>query len=354
MAGTRKTLEERKAEKGISAKTTIKKGQSKTSDKISENTNSSFDESNPLLKEVVEREYSKSNLRIIGGEAPDSVPSPKIERPILDLSEPVIKPEENNANKSFNSSFNDFNNTNNEQEYGEFHNPAYDNMSKKAQKESARKMAKTIVDAYENINNVIRDNIVKTDMSKLQMKAIKGEFDMDALNVELPISDTETITVGEIIDETNQSAQEIFTCTPEFNEETEDLWTEVLKEKGLGMSPIQRLTWLYVEDLGKKGIAAWGLYKTNKEILNTAMSLLSLSKNPAAPKSTEYIPYNEPQSKPEPQSNNKPEPQITKTEQTPKSEKITKKSPKTVIVEELHEAGESNANLTTNTDKKEE
>lgn len=269
MARTRRTLEERKAEKGISDSNILE---------------TITDVKSPLLVDVIERDYAKDNSRFIG-DIPDSVPVPRNERPVIDLRSADEAP---TSAEQFKQS------SQQPQQPRQPINPSFGEMPKKAQKESSRKLAKTIVSAYANINNVVREHIVKTDVAKLQMKAIKGEFDMDALNVELPISETETVTVGSIISDTNSSADDIFTCSDEFNEETEDLLTEVLNEKGVGMTPMQRLVWLYVEDIGKKGISAWGIWKTNKEILNTAMQILSQVKNPARPVATEYVPYNPP------------------------------------------------------------
>jgi hypothetical protein len=320
----RRTLAERQAEKGINVSKPTETN-NMVKDTPAPDTHEEVSD-NPLLQEVIERDYAKANFRVVGGIIPDSVPSPRLERPTIDLSE----------NQDGGASINAGNNgsqrpieNEQESERGSVHNPAYDSMKPKAQKESARKMARTIVDAYANLNNVVRDHIVKTDMNKLQMKAVKGEFDMDALNVELPVSESETVTVGDVILGTNASADEIFTCSEDFNEETEELWTDILKEKGLGMSPIQRLTWLYVEDMGKKGIAAWGLYKTNKEILNTAMQILAQVKPQTQPRSTEYVPHNEPAPTPAPEVVNE-EPATKKT----KKEKV--------VVEEVREAGEGN------------
>jgi len=351
----RRTLEERKAamsaksdEPKVKKTTTVKEPKVEEQPIVSDEP--AYDESNPLLQEVVQRDYAKSGFRVVGGDTPDSVPIPRIERPIIDLnegSETDLGQSGNNKSPMDDSGRfggGGFNNASaSESGSGDFRNPSFDNMKPKAQKESARKMAKTIVDAYQNLNNVIRDNIVKTDINKLQMKAIKGEFDMDALNVELPISESETVTIGEVIEGTNSSANEIFTCSEEFNEETEELWTEILKEKGLGMSPIQRLTWLYVEDLGKKGIAAWGIYKTNKELLNTAMSILSMHKNPQAPRATEYVPHNPPTAQQEPQqpANNESDQPETSSQSSKPSKKTSKKAD-VIVVEELHEVGETN------------
>ena len=256
---------------------------------------------NPLLEPLVERDYTKPNFKVIGGQMPDSVDVPRMERQTIDLREGVNNAEGSNSNIKGNDQPQESN-------YGKVENPAFSEMKPKAQKESARKMAKTIVEGYANLNNILRDNVVKTNVEKLQLKAIKGEFDMDALNVELPLSETDVITVNEVIQGTNASADEIFTCSDEFNEETEELWTEVLKEKGLGMSPTQRLTWIYVEDLGKKAIAAWGIWKTNKEILSTAMGILAQMKAPTQPVNTKYE-APAPPSAPEPTKQEMPKPE---------------------------------------------
>lgn len=212
----------------------------------------------PLLEaKTISRDYTKPPVEVMG-HIPDSVPEFEIEQPILDFREKreeIEQPKPDDKPKI---------------ERGEIRNPAFDEMSNKGKTESARMLAKSFVGYYQVINEVAKNFLVKTDVAKLEIKAVKGEFDMDALSVSFPISETQYKSVSEIIQHTNESADEIFTCDDDFNRETEDLWTIVLKESGLGMTPSQRLMSLYAEDLGKKAFVAFGLYNTNKQILELA------------------------------------------------------------------------------------
>ncbi|NJL75294.1 MAG: hypothetical protein HC892_09950 [Saprospiraceae bacterium] len=300
--------------------------------------------SNPLLQPLVERDYAKSNVRIIGGDAPFSVDEPLFKRPVIDLRDngDAESNESSNKSNSNNNSHRESQPQQPQQERGQVTNPDFKEMSPKAQKESARALAKTIVGAYANMNNIIRDHLVKTDINKLQTQALQGKFDMDVLTVELPMSETETIQVGEVIQQTNSGADEVFTCSDEFNEETEELWVEILKERGIGMTPIQRLTYLYVEDIGKKGLAAWGIWKTNKEILATAEGILKQLKSSSQPIATEYNAPSSHVSEPKVEIVEDETDEVVEVVSKPKRRAAKRKPKRQAVKKELREVGEAN------------
>lgn len=223
----------------------------------------------PLLSgPTIDREYSKPNM-----EGAQFVEFEDIEEPNIkgksfsdfqrENQEPEITIEEN------------FGKDNQKEEKKDYSNPNLKDADTKTKKKAAEHLADTIIGAYEMLNTTAKD-WGKTDMSRLHLKSIKGDFDMRALDVNLPMSESDpiqTIKVIDLLDDINQQLEETFIVTEDFKQRVRPLLIEILKKKGWGMTPEQQLMWIIAEDAAPKVINLFAIKANTKYILDLALKM---------------------------------------------------------------------------------
>ena len=226
----------------------------------------------PLLQaKTTEKAYAKDNVNIIGN-VPDSVPEDFIETPTIDLTAQDNEPQR----PSF--------------EPGEVRNPAWDDMSKKQQTMGSEYVAENIINGYVALNNLAKD-YVSFDEQKYVQKAIKGEFDMQALDIELPISEAgQTVPVKELLANVNEMAERTFVVSDKFKDEVRPLLNSLCKEKGWGMSPGQQLLFIVGKDALPKAINIVQIKKTMDYFLGVSLQVLQQYKDYQNSQKTANIP----------------------------------------------------------------
>ena len=208
----------------------------------------------PLLDtQVASREYSKV----------------KIDSSISDIEEPDIKGktyrggniEDVQEEKGF--------------EPGSTANPSLVDMDSRTKTKSAEYMADTAIAAYESLHEGGKEYI-KYNESKLEMKAIKGEFDIRILEVEIPYDEkdlSQTISVKDFLTKMNDETDEALKVDPDFKEKARPLLIEVFKKKGWGLTPEQQLLILIGEDLIPKVVQLIAIKNNMQYILDLGMRI---------------------------------------------------------------------------------
>ncbi len=209
-----------------------------------------------LSAKTTEKPYATDNVHI-QGHIPSSVPEDVIEIPTVDL-----RIDAGAQQKTF--------------EPGEVKNPHWDDMTKKQQTSGSEFIAENVINGYEALNELAK-NYVSFDEQKYIKKAIKGEFDMDALDIELPISEdgSQTIHIRKFLNDTNESAEKIFEVSDKFKDQVRPLLTQIFKDKGWGLSPTTQLLYLVGKDALPKTVAVFQIKEMQKQFLDVALQVLS-------------------------------------------------------------------------------
>jgi hypothetical protein len=202
-----------------------------------------IDDFNPLDEAIIEKAYTKPNVRFNQKDMVGDIPEPSFIPPpmggAMNEEEKIKKPQE-----PLNREMND--------------------LPKKDKHDAADKVAKMIMSGYKMANDFVDKQLLFNEkkIAKMQME---GEID---LSVEVPISQTQMITAGEFIQEFNQQSEGTITVTKEFEEEVTPILTRVLEKRGIGMTDEQYLIYLFGKDIAVKGFMVSQSLSAKKEMLN--------------------------------------------------------------------------------------
>lgn len=231
---------------------------------IKENIDEKIYQDPTLTAPTVEREYAKANVNV-KGDSTAEIPEPIISPPEIDLSK------NNENNNSFYNELggidigqeyenNNISNTlppklerESKYEYGSTAMPGMEDIDARTKRKAAEHLADVCISAYVELHELAK-SYVKFDERKMQIKAVKGQFDFAVLNIELPLSEegSETITVAQFIDSINQSADETFVVTEEFKNSVRPLLIKIFAKKGWGMTPEGQLLYIVAQDIVPK------------------------------------------------------------------------------------------------------
>jgi hypothetical protein len=201
------------------------------------------DDFNPLDEAIIEKAYTKPNIRFSDKDMTGDIPEPSFIPPPLGGSlveeERIKKPQEPPLNKEMND------------------------LPKKDKHDAADKVAKMILGGYKMANQFV-DKKLLFDEKKISKMQMDGEID---LSVIIPISQNENITADEFIKEFNQQSEGTITVTKEFEDEVTPVLTRVLEKRGIGMTDEQFLIYLFGKDIAMKGFMVSQSLSAKKEML---------------------------------------------------------------------------------------
>lgn len=210
----------------------------------------------PLLGgSTVDREYAKGNST---GYVNEEIPEQEFNAPPIEDIEEIEDDYEEPLGPSF--------------EPGDTGNPKLGDAPNKTKNKASEHMADTILAAYIQLHELAKNNVKISD-EKLKNMALKGDIDMGVLNYELSLDDndpTQTQTVREFLDALNEIADETFTVDDKFIENARPLLIEVCKTNNWGLTPSQRLAFLFLEDAGPKIATLFAFKKQVSQILAIA------------------------------------------------------------------------------------
>lgn len=236
-----------------------------------------IDDFNPLGEPVLEKEYTKHNVKVDPKDFSMDIPEPSFTPPpmggTLKEEEKKKKPEPKEPiNKEFNS------------------------MSNKDKEDAAGKFAEMMMTGYKALNGWV-DSRLLFDEKKINKLAREGEID---LSMQVPITHNQTMSVGQFIDEYNEQTRGTIKVSREFEEEVMPVLTRVLAKRGVGFSDEQYLGYLVIKDGLSKSFLVSQSISVKKEFLQ-------MFKDGMQTRNAQFTPPPMNNPKPEPQ----PEPTYT-------------------------------------------
>jgi hypothetical protein len=228
-----------------------------------------LDDFSPLDEPILEKEYTKHNVRINPNEFRNDIPEPSFMPPpmtgMINEEEKIKKPQE-----PFNKELKD--------------------LPKKDKEMASEKVAEMCITTYKWLND-FADSKLLIDERKLNKMQQNGEID---LSVEIPMGST-SLTAIEFVQEYNEQSKGTISVSKEFEEEVRPVLTRVLEKRGIGMTDENYLAYLVVKDLVVKGFMAKQSLNVKKDILSTLKEATMLIRGNAQPQPQAYQPQPQPQ-----------------------------------------------------------
>lgn len=235
-----------------------------------------MDDFNPLDEPILEKEYTKHNVKVDPRDFQNDIPEPSFTPPpmngglnsTLSADEKKVKPKEP-------------------------FNPKVNEMSNKDKHMASSKVADMILTAYEWIN-LLADQQLQFNERKLAKMVQNGEIDLD---VPIPINATTVMSGGEFIQEFNEQSKGTIVVTQEFKEEVRPVLTRVLEKRGIHFNDEQELMYLGFKDMAIKGFMLYQQLQVKKstlEMLKEAVSTIKAQQGytppPPQPTQSTYTP----------------------------------------------------------------
>jgi hypothetical protein len=239
-----------------------------------------IDEFSPFDEPVIEKPYTRHNVRVDAKDFTNPIPEPSFTPPpmmgsTLSQEDKVKKEPPPPINREMNE------------------------MSKKDKHDAAGKVAEMIMSGYKWANG-FADSKLLFDQRKIAKLQKEGEID---LSVDVPISPSQSISAGEFLQEYNEQTKGTIKVSKEFEEEVTPVLTRVLEKKGIGFTDEQLLMYLFGKDLVVKGFLIKQSLNVKKEMLETlkeATMLLRGGSTPPTPPQFQQPQQSEPTPPPPP------------------------------------------------------
>lgn len=211
---------------------------------------------NPFITPVSEKPYSQMNVNVEQQRMYAPIPEATMDANTVDGNE--------NAYNMLNGEMGSMGGGSSMSGGGGSFNPSMNNLSDKDTKESAKHLAETIIDGYEQLH-IVANNWLQISQKELNKLAAEGLID---LNVEIPYEYGKFIAAGEIIREVNEENKDLLTVSKEFRKEATPLLTKILAKRGIGMTDEQKLGFLIIKDMGFKGIKMYQVKSATKQLMD--------------------------------------------------------------------------------------
>lgn len=209
-----------------------------------------FNDYNPFSENVVERDYAtpKTASGVVEEiEEPSFIP-PSYE----DIIQERNQQQENDYAENNPSPF-------------ENPNPAMNDLDDKEKRIACESLVDTILDGYEQAHRYAQ-YVVKVDEEELYQKQAEGKID---LSMQIPVSDTETMSVAEFIGQYNQQSETALKYDKEFGYKVRPAMVRVFMKRGWGMTDEQYLIYMFGKDIAVKVGIIYSLKKTINSTMAT-------------------------------------------------------------------------------------
>jgi len=206
------------------------------------------DDFNPLDEAVNEKDYTKHNVKLNAKDFTSPIPEPTFTPPPMSGG---------------------LTNEEKDKKPAEPFNPKMKEMSTKDKNMASSRVAEMLMTAYK-WGNKVADKSLQFDEKKINKMQMNGELD---LNVQIPISATDTISAGEFIQEFNDQSKDTIVVTQEFEDEVMPVLTSVLSKRGVGMTEEQELAYLIGKDVAVKGFMMYQSLSVKKDTLKMIKEL---------------------------------------------------------------------------------
>jgi hypothetical protein len=216
------------------------------------------DNFNPFDEPVVEREYTKPQVSYDPNTI-TSIPEPSYQQPNLDKLqdedyEEAQETPKKKPKKGFGSD-------------DPFVNQELEEYSKKDSEEASAQLVDTFLDGYK-VAHTIGARYFTIGEEEIVKKAIKGELNPD---MRIPISQTQTISCREFIQEYNNQVTEVLVVEEEFVEKVRPVMIRVFSQRGYGMTDEQFLMFAFGKDIVSKGAQLF----TFKKSLQNSLKMMT-------------------------------------------------------------------------------
>lgn len=201
------------------------------------------DDFNPLDEPVIEKDYTRPNVKINPKDFAQDIPEPSFTPPpmmgtSLNDEEKIKKPKEP-LNKEMNE------------------------LSNKDKNEASERMADMCIMGYEALNNFV-DKKLLFDERKLNKMAMEGTIDM---NLQVPISADESMPLQEFVREYNEQSEGTIKLSKEFKEEIKPPLVRIFAKRGVGLTDEQYVGYIILKDAIGKGFIVSQSLSVKKQFL---------------------------------------------------------------------------------------
>jgi hypothetical protein len=206
-----------------------------------------LDDFNPLDEAVIEKEYTKPNVTINPKDFESDIPEPSLTPPPM-MGMGGSLNEEDKKKKV---------------EPREPINKEYNQMSSKDKNDASERLVEMCITGYKALNTFV-DSRIQFDEKKLNKMAIEGEIDM---NMEVPISQTDSVTLQEFVREYNDQSKGTISVSKEFEDEIRPPLKRIFAKRGVGMTDEQYVGYVLIKDIIAKGFIVRQSMSVKKEYL---------------------------------------------------------------------------------------
>jgi hypothetical protein len=234
------------------------------------------DDFNPLDEAVIEKDYTRPNVRINPKDFEGDIPEPSLTPPPMMGS--TLKEEEKKKKV----------------ETQEPLNKEYNQLSNKDKNDASERLVDMCITGYKALNSFV-DTKIQFDEKKLNKMAMDGEIDM---NMVVPISQTDSVTLQEFVREYNDQSKGTISVSKEFEEEIRPPLKRIFAKRGVGMTDEQYVGYVLIKDIIAKGFIVRQSMSVKKEYLEMFREQTALLRQGATM----------PQPTPTPQPTRQPEP----------------------------------------------
>lgn len=158
-------------------------------------------------------------------------------------------------------------------------NPTLEDLDQAERRDSAKFVAKLVLDGYEMLNQ-LANNMVTVSEDKLKKAAMEGEIDL-SLQIPYDMSGN-TISAGEFVAEYNAQATDTFKVDPEFRKDVEPVMIRVFEKRGIGLTDEQYLMVAFGKDIAIKAITGIQMKRTINGFINAVKEQTEVIKSGGA------------------------------------------------------------------------
>jgi hypothetical protein len=216
-----------------------------------------IDSFNPLDEPVIEKAYTRPNVKVTAKDLAGEIPEPSFTPP--PMTQPMDESQKNNAPQ-------------------EPFNPQMKEMPKKDKMDAAEKLAKMMLGGYKILNKFVDDSL---QFNERKLAKLEREGTID-LNAEIPLSPSVVVSAREFVEDYNSQTRGTIYVSQEFEDETMPVLTRVLAKRGVGMTDEQFLMYALAKDAIGKGFLVSQSLSVKKEILETLKEIASTN-SPSTP-----------------------------------------------------------------------
>jgi hypothetical protein len=223
---------------------------------------------NPLGENVIEREYTKVNR--IDKSKIKEIKEPTFEPPVLDSLESEEEDKQETEPKDVIED--DFgwdgmgrsNQSSKRKKDDEYDDLSGDNdLSPSEKRKASEALVDGVIEGYVFLHEIGKRWATISE-DKLVERAMKGEIDLD---MPIPVSETEVLSVQDFIQSYNHSVEEILVVEEEFIEKIRPPLIRIAQKNNVGLSDEALVGILLAKDVGIKAVGVFGLRKSLNKTL---------------------------------------------------------------------------------------